>query len=327
MAKWEERDPRWIVEERPDAKNVNSWHWEEKNCTEWAIKRLNELFLEIKGEKENIIYNSSKVEKCSGELNWYNRKGKRFILFELDISVAWEAEINGNNLKGLISASEVAQDEEEKADWKLNIKEGTADNQVTKTLKTIFIKDVISCIRQMMIELFNLQEEKIPKSPSESLKNSQNINVEKKQKSEENNQIKEEKKPEKKTELILEYNFQSNPSDLYDCLLNQQRICVYTRAPAQIENKVGGKFVFYNGAINGEIVELEKDSKIVLKWKLKDWSNFSTVTISLTKQNGTLLKLIQTDIPSNEYERTRNGWKNYFWEPIKIVFGYTFTEK
>lgn len=27
MAKWGEGDPRWIVEERPDAINVNNWHW------------------------------------------------------------------------------------------------------------------------------------------------------------------------------------------------------------------------------------------------------------------------------------------------------------
>lgn len=27
MAKWGEGDPRWIVEERPDATNVNNWHW------------------------------------------------------------------------------------------------------------------------------------------------------------------------------------------------------------------------------------------------------------------------------------------------------------
>lgn len=27
MAKWGEGDPRWIVEERADATNVNNWHW------------------------------------------------------------------------------------------------------------------------------------------------------------------------------------------------------------------------------------------------------------------------------------------------------------
>ena len=30
MAKWGEGDPRWIVEDRPDATNVNNWHWYEK---------------------------------------------------------------------------------------------------------------------------------------------------------------------------------------------------------------------------------------------------------------------------------------------------------
>ncbi|CAF5172930.1 unnamed protein product, partial [Rotaria magnacalcarata] len=24
-------DPRWIVEDRPDATNPNNWHWKEKN--------------------------------------------------------------------------------------------------------------------------------------------------------------------------------------------------------------------------------------------------------------------------------------------------------
>ena len=27
MAKWGDGDPRWIVEERADATNVNNWHW------------------------------------------------------------------------------------------------------------------------------------------------------------------------------------------------------------------------------------------------------------------------------------------------------------
>ena len=27
MAKWGQGDPRWIVEERADATNVNNWHW------------------------------------------------------------------------------------------------------------------------------------------------------------------------------------------------------------------------------------------------------------------------------------------------------------
>ena len=40
MAKWGEGDPRWIVEERPDATNVNNWHWTEKNADKWSKSKL-----------------------------------------------------------------------------------------------------------------------------------------------------------------------------------------------------------------------------------------------------------------------------------------------
>ena len=40
MAKWGEGDPRWIVEERPDATNVNNWHWTEKNADNWSKKKI-----------------------------------------------------------------------------------------------------------------------------------------------------------------------------------------------------------------------------------------------------------------------------------------------
>ena len=40
MAKWGEGDPRWIVEERPDATNVNNWHWTEKNADQWSKAKI-----------------------------------------------------------------------------------------------------------------------------------------------------------------------------------------------------------------------------------------------------------------------------------------------
>ena len=40
MAKWGEGDPRWIVEERPDATNVNNWHLTEKNADHWSKAKI-----------------------------------------------------------------------------------------------------------------------------------------------------------------------------------------------------------------------------------------------------------------------------------------------
>nr|CAD7428774.1 unnamed protein product [Timema monikensis] len=56
MAKWGEGDPRWIVEERPDATNVNNWHWlvleTEKNACAWSVDKLKELLVNLPMESD-----------------------------------------------------------------------------------------------------------------------------------------------------------------------------------------------------------------------------------------------------------------------------------
>ena len=38
---------RWIVEERPDATNVNNWHWTEKNADSWSKAKIKVKNLEV----------------------------------------------------------------------------------------------------------------------------------------------------------------------------------------------------------------------------------------------------------------------------------------
>ena len=49
-AKWEERDTRWIVEERKDGANVNAWHWQETSRLAWSRQRLAELLTGLVAE-------------------------------------------------------------------------------------------------------------------------------------------------------------------------------------------------------------------------------------------------------------------------------------
>ena len=68
MAKWGEGDPRWIVEERPDATNVNNWHWTEKNADAWSKKKFEELFVNLIIEDTkvgNVVI--EEIEKCEGK--------------------------------------------------------------------------------------------------------------------------------------------------------------------------------------------------------------------------------------------------------------------
>ena len=47
MALWGQGDPRWIVEEREDTKNVNNWHWSEVDASNSSKKFFKEKFLEL----------------------------------------------------------------------------------------------------------------------------------------------------------------------------------------------------------------------------------------------------------------------------------------
>lgn len=129
MAKWGEGDPRWIVEERPDATNVNNWHWydlflhfssmwniytchvfrqmwftdglsfsrTEKNACQWSDDKLRELLKGLKIENEDASCEITDMEKLEGEAVVNNRKGKLIFFYEWDIVLKWKGSMNDND--------------------------------------------------------------------------------------------------------------------------------------------------------------------------------------------------------------------------------------
>ena len=61
MAKWGEGDPRWIVEERPDATNVNNWHWSEKNADAWSKAKFKVSLIIREKDVLQMFYSSFKT--------------------------------------------------------------------------------------------------------------------------------------------------------------------------------------------------------------------------------------------------------------------------
>ena len=62
-----------------------------------------------------------------------------------------------------------------------------------------------------------------------------------------------------------------------------------------------------------------------MKWRFQTWPEgyYSDVSITLEQKDCTTdLVLKQTGVPENEYDRTNQGWHQYYWEPIKMTFGF-----
>jgi len=64
-------------------------------------------------------------------------------------------------------------------------------------------------------------------------------------------------------------------------------------------------------------------SSIIYMTQFPPTGHHSTVTIVLKQESDcTKLVLSQTEVPDNDAERTKEGWKRYIFESIKSTFGF-----
>jgi activator of HSP90 ATPase len=116
--------------------------------------------------------------------------------------------------------------------------------------------------------------------------------------------------------------FKTTPHEVYEILMDSKRHGQFTGGEAKISRKVGGKFTIYGGDISGENLELAPDQKIVQSWRYTDWPEgvYSKATFALEAvKNGTRLTFTQSGVPDDKYEEIRQGWKDYYWEPMKAM--------
>ena len=114
--------------------------------------------------------------------------------------------------------------------------------------------------------------------------------------------------------------FKTSPHEVYEALMDSKKHSKFTGDKATISRKVGGKFSTFDGYSEGTNLELIPDSKIAQTWRASDWpeGHFSKVTFSLKENpSGTRLTLIQTNVPTKQYDDISKGWRDYYWAPLK----------
>ncbi|MEK6852438.1 MAG: SRPBCC family protein, partial [Nanoarchaeota archaeon] len=115
-------------------------------------------------------------------------------------------------------------------------------------------------------------------------------------------------------------NFKAEPHYVYEALMDSKKHSQFTKAPARISRKVGGKFTAYGDWIEGKNLKLVKDKKIVQKWRGKDWpkGHYSETTFELKPhKNGTLLVFTQKGVPTEHYKGINSGWKEHYWVKMR----------
>ena len=119
--------------------------------------------------------------------------------------------------------------------------------------------------------------------------------------------------------------FMCSASDLYDALVNPNKVAVWTRGSMISKPGIGEFFSLFHGNITGIWKELLEPSKLVFTWRLSSWpaGHESIVTINLKQgSDSTMLQLSQENVPIGIKELTESNWKSYYWNAIMGTFGY-----
>jgi len=119
--------------------------------------------------------------------------------------------------------------------------------------------------------------------------------------------------------------FKASPREVYEVLMDSRKHSKLTGDKAIIRRNVGGKFTV-GDYIHGVNLELVPNEKIVQSWRGSDWpeGHFSRAVFSLRAERSvTRLTFTQTGVPEENYEEIRQGWHDYYWEPMKEMLGPT----
>jgi activator of HSP90 ATPase len=114
------------------------------------------------------------------------------------------------------------------------------------------------------------------------------------------------------------------PDKLYHAWLDSKMHAEFTGDAAHIDPKVGGKYTAWDGYIMGKNLELETPKRILQSWRTTEFPEGapdSTLEILIEPDGeGSKLTLIHTEIPEGQSEEYKQGWKDYYFAPMKAYF-------
>jgi activator of HSP90 ATPase len=329
MAKFGETDQRWIVKERDDGTNVNAWHWREQDYTPWARQYLQQALgkLDLAKTDKHHAY-ITKVDKIEGDVTVQARKQKKFALYELELTLSWEAEAydakgaTAHTAKGKIKIPDLS--EETYDDLELTVL--CDDEDATKRpLKEVVRKEGAARVKGACVDFVKALKARVyagapePEAKPAAVEPQRRSNAQ---------YVCAAPAKSSLSEIVIKYSFNPPVPVIYETMLDSQRIAGATASDASISTEVGGRITMFSGAVEGENVELKpfdgSTATIVWKWRFSTWApgHYSTVTIELEERDGsTRLTLRQVGVPEEEKERTEKGWTGLLFDRLKGMLG------
>lgn len=351
MAKWGEGDPRWIVENRSDAHNVNNWHWREVDSSEWSKDFLKTALSNIQLDDGKCVCKFSEVSTIEGESSSCVRKAKFICIFEWEKVVCkWSGRVAGveTEFKGTVTIENFDHDSEDD-DIDITVRFEKAGPAEHPTLKSMIKKlapariwEVYSLYMETLREEFKAKLAFKPGAAAPAEANNNNTakpTIQDKTKTAiKLDTVKTSPKKQESTgaklstkKLTLTETFMGELRDVYSAFVDVNKIKVWSQGslklsfcPNSHELLKDAKFTMFSDSIVGTVTGLQKPEKITMEWRQKAWpeGHFSQVEMRFEQTgNGCKLTLEQRQVPSEFVSHTQEGWRRYYFAAIKSTMG------
>ncbi len=110
---------------------------------------------------------------------------------------------------------------------------------------------------------------------------------------------------------------------IYAAWLSSEGHAGMTGSAAEVSSVMGGVFTAWDGYISGKNLALEPGKRILQAWRtseFKDSDPDSTAEVLLAPlQGGSLVTIRHTNLPADGMQY-RQGWIDYYFEPMKVYF-------
>lgn len=321
-------------------KNVNNWHWVNKNCLKWAQNYFTTQLVGLEAEKNGNTASITKMVECTGDVDLNQRKGKIITIYDVVLKLNWKGALaDGTEVTGSINIPEIAHDtDSDDYVFEISIND---DNNAKQAIKEVIRKGLTpllikkfeafsaAMIKENCEDVYIDSDKMGTATPPRLATTTEHSSATKfgssaTTTSSSSNSTTPAQKVNT-TSLNDSIEFQTSAHELYETLTDLNRAQIWTRGPVKLSKEVNSTFEFFGGNVSGEILELVPDKKIVQTWRLKSWpaGHFSKVTMELDQGSDSVtLKINQTGIPIGQEELTRTNWSGYYWRAIKGAFGF-----
>lgn len=272
-------------------KNVNNWHWVEKDITE----DVRSFFIRLENKPLGGGFTITRVTNFEGDATVNNRKGKAIPVLDFSLS------IQVSNDSGLCQDIPILADSAMNSEiFEFGVKNLGAD--IVAACQVLF--DDFRAHLKSLVESYFSTTSHATLSKAEQAPAKQNTPP----------------NTERFAKASVTYSWSTNvpAAVIFDAIQAKQATPPFIKI-------IGDVFQISGGLIAYKIITRGVDS-MQLEWKLRDWSSPSSVRLSSSTDDNdlTVLTVVQEKIPDDFLHGARRNWEEFVWRPLAMFFGFSF---